>query len=607
MKKDLKKISNASIWKIDKNSFQFRSIESNGKAKPSTEVVNKIIDSSDKNIKRININSNDSMRMSCFVYTSSSKGILDLIDHCIDDGDRSEFEGFSKNGVLFFYKDEDIYCLTFGSGYHLISQYADKDFPFDFGIRVYSGSFSAADSIGVSGPVYHQSGLFRGSGYRFGKREGYGKIWKKMIGPISKQIIKKSPVLAEILRKKQVNLEIKSSITFKKSLNLDEIFLLMKEISELMDEEPTKENKRKFAFMQTLKRVADDETKNNLYDALFKRLHAIGKSKDYEKFEEFDFFLYKDDKTFLNYINANSYELIIGTGFRQIIKESDVPKITDVLQVLFENKEGIDRESVFKNSMVYDALKVSTDSLTREYKLYEFIEGEVVFNGKTYFLIDGEFYDASQDLLAYLKQDFIEEFFGDQESIESEIPFIDWKKILKDGGTKKYIEDDFNKKQAECKNFYLGDKVFYSSDERGKIELFDLLYHKKNRSRDDELFIIHVKNGFNGSMRDACSQVRMSAEVIENAIQNGDELKEFYKKFKKVNEERIGYSTFMKMLRESKRTYVLAPGVISFTKEDFESKKLHSHISKFETLELQKNIKQTKARFLLQPIFKVND
>mgnify|MGYP001126640152 CR=1 FL=1 len=88
-------------------------------------------------------------------------------------------------------------------------------------------------------------------------------------------------------------------------------------------------------------------------------------------------------------------------------------------------------------------------------------------------------------------------------------------------------EDYYNKLHSSLPNHYVLDKVI-----KDNIELCDLLVIENDRA-----FFIHVKNGFNATMRDLYIQVILSAKRLSNDLKNNIEssyLKETLKKYNKL-------------------------------------------------------------------------
>ena len=104
---------------------------------------------------------------------------------------------------------------------------------------------------------------------------------------------------------------------------------------------------------------------------------------------------------------------------------------------------------------------------------------------------------------------------------------------------KGWDEDEYNKKHTE-KGYYILDKLI-----KDNIELCDILVTKNN-----VIYFIHVKNGFNTQMRNLYIQVILSAKRLWNDLYNNtgsSYLIETIKKYNKLNKNnKIDKNTFTK-------------------------------------------------------------
>jgi hypothetical protein len=130
--------------------------------------------------------------------------------------------------------------------------------------------------------------------------------------------------------------------------------------------------------------------------------------------------------------------------------------------------------------------------------------------------------------------------------------------------------------------FYYGDKLFARSD-RGKVELFDLL---KVDEPAGQLYIIHSKDRFDAKMRDACSQIAMSSEVIGGDLDRGSHLLASYfdEWAASLENKGISKSTFLGWFKLELVYVILCSTRHRFVQSDFEKDVLHSHIARREIL-----------------------
>ena len=412
---------------------------------------------------------------------------------------------------------------------------------------------------------------------------------EKLTGKVDSSVLKNSEFIADFISedgKKTFNADIKSSFTFRRTVSLDDVFSVMKEIEQLLAKNPTDDQKKAFSFLDTLKEITNKKVKEELRDALLKELHAFTTSTNNES--DFDFCHSKEMVTFLH---GGHFQITDDLSWEQAPSASDV-----LIKLRDAGTKFIDKSTFakFKESFLKLSLSFTGDDeagLSFSDDLWKYFHGEVDLSGKKYFFIDGKWYEVVGDFLKRLAEDFQEEVFGEKAILTSDVPFISW-------GSQN--EGEFNKAQAKESGFYIGDKIFLKQSEKGKVELFDLIFTK-----DDKTYLIQVKDGFGASIRDACSQIQMVAEIIENALtsNNNTELESYYEEFKKLNTA-VSKDEFFELLKKS-RQYVLAFSTKDdFTKANFSAKKFQSEIAKFEVLGLYHEFRANVRQFQIAHIKK---
>ena len=592
MPRERAKKSNIAIWKIDRTLDVFS-------AKNTDENLDFIKSSYKKGgLKNVALNSDTYQEKKIRVLRTErvSEGwatfLKDILPEDLSEEKKREvFFSANKDLVFFIYDENDIFAITSGAGYFIIQSYIDERFPFEVAKRMMTGNFKSAEIRDLTGLVYSQSRNFRRD-YSFSRRESFGKVWKKLTGTMDATLLKDSHYISDFTTagsKKKSNADIKSSFTFRKSITIEQVFNLVKEIQVILKREPTEEQKKIFNFLDTLKEVTSKKVKEELRDALIEHIYSFITDKSKSEFD-FDFCHPKEVAAFLY---GNTYKICEG------LEWADSPSATEVLLKIRDSSK-IDKttsenfkKSFLKHSMTF---KITDDEdLTFSDNLWKYFHGEIQFGKNKYFLIDGKWYQVVGDFLKRLSEDFIEEIFSSSAPIIN-LPLIDWKAEN---------EGKYNILQAKEKDFYMGDKVFLKKSEKGNIELFDHLFVK-----DNKVFLIQVKDGFNASIRDACSQIQMSAEIIENNItsKNYSELKAYYFEFSKVNKD-ISEKTFLELLagEKSDRTYILAfAHKEDFSKENFIAGKFQSEIAKFEVLGLVQAFRASGWKFGIAPIKKVS-
>lgn len=277
-----------------------------------------------------------------------------------------------------------------------------------------------------------------------------------------------------------------------------------------------------------------------------------------------------------------------------MVDEAHAPNAVQVLEHmraanLVNYHEGIEE---FKRSFGnFDfSFKAEEDGVPIEAKLRKYFHGEVHFDGKTYFYVDGKWYEPVGSFFDYLLEDLIEQLFN-RGYLSSEVPLINWNHAR---------ESLYNQDHLDRENFYFGDE-YYLWDGRGKVELFDLLYVSENK-----LYIIQVKDGFAGSVRDAVSQLEIAADVIEESARgDGSKLREYYRRWHDGEKAKITEEEFVTLFTEKERVYVMACAhATTMTRANFEARQFESKIAQFEAVALCHSFRLKNRNLIIQHIQK---
>lgn len=528
----------------------------------------------------------DDVELTLYLRVRRGWGIHSFVGpYLVNDADRSKFRVRSVDACLFIATTKSLFAVTYGSGHRLIEDHADYGFPFDTAKKLLANNFTAADMRSFTGSTTSRTETYR-RGQSIESSESFGKVWKRLVGRLNGTLLPKDSYLGKLIDPtRPPTIEVKSSFVLRKGLDLRQLVLLAREVESLPD--PTEEQLRQLSFLDNLYPVRSTSLRAELKHQFVENLRrAVNADFD------FDFDVCDPDDI------ARYYT---GSGFKlsHWNLAGDPPDTEDVIDALRSNlREFLGNTSLFAeklDSLYLHYATTADDDAPRVHKeLYKFMHGQVAHEGQTYFLLDKIWYRVQGDFLANLKKDFIEEVFHSARPIltkPSELPFTLWSD--KD-------EDAFNKRQAREDGFYFGDKI-YAISNRGKVELFDLL---KVDEQNGILYVIHVKDGFDAKMRDACSQISIAAEVIRRDISSDMAmLKAYYQDWGQdpINADKdVSQETFVKWFASSEIVYVvLASTAADFSAASFEDDTLHSHIARREILATRNELKSHNQVFKL--------
>jgi uncharacterized protein (TIGR04141 family) len=524
------------------------------------------------------------VRLDLYTRPSFSLGLLPFVQGYLqqqDDGNKFHLRG--ADACLFLATESSLFAITSGSGCYVILNYVDYSFPFDTAKKLISNHFSAADVRDMTGSRTSRSETYRRT-YSIDKSEAMDTVWKKLVGRLDAERLPEDSLLRGIINPdKPPAVEIKSSFVLRQKLDLEDVCQMIQELERLPA--PTEEHLRELSFLDNLYPIKNDPS---LTDALSRQfVENVRKCMLNDELPDIDLL---DPHDIVVYNAGSSFKL------SHTPVSEGAPDLDDLVTVLkkkldncLKNKNDF-FEEFSKLSLSYRINPDDTSKVMRR-KLLDFLHGQVDHDGKTYFHIDKVWYRVFGDFLEYLKRDFIDEVFASETAVllGSEVEFLPWK-----GGS----EGAFNEKQAGEVDFYFGDEIFARSD-RGKVELFDLL---KVDDENKKLYIVHVKKDFAAKMRDACSQILVSADVISNDVLNEKRvLKKYFQEAWSGHElnDGVDEATFLSWFNYELVYVVLCSTRQHFVADDFRKGRLSSHIARREILATKNEMKRNQRTFRL--------
>ncbi|OKJ97879.1 hypothetical protein AMK34_13080 [Amycolatopsis sp. CB00013] len=527
----------------------------------------------------------EGFQVDLYMRSNHSEGLLPFVREYLlnPDGDDRRFHVRGVDACLFIATKSSLYAVTSGGGFRVIADAVDYSFPFDSAKKLISNSFTATDVRDMIGSRTSRSETYRRA-YSIDKSEAVDTVWKKLVGRLDAgQLPEGSPLIGLIDPDKPPALEIKSSFVLRQKLDLVEITKLITALEALP--EPDEERLRQLSFLDNLYPVRNDKgLEGDLTRAFVENIRkslANGEVPDIDVLDPYDIVAF----------NAGSDFRLSRANLGQ-----SAPDFVDLVpQITRKLKDSLDDTSVFVEKFLTLSLSYRIDPDDRSKKIYrklvDFLHGQVDLDGQTFFRIDKVWYRSLGDFLENLKNDFIEEVFNAEEPIllDSELSFLPWA-----SGS----ESEFNSLQADEDDFYFGDEIFANAN-RGDIELFDLLKVDKESKR---LYIIQTKSGFGNSMRDACSQILVASDVIEADLRDERKLLTRYysEKWRKDDHnKKVTLRSFLSWFSYTRTYVVLCSTKQQFIPEDFEKRRLYSHIARREILATKNEMKRNQRQFRL--------
>lgn len=504
------------------------------------------------------------------IYTRTRHGssLGGFLSGHITDDEQNKLINKSVDICLFVLTENSLYVVTAMGGYHIIADFVDPEFPFEVASRIMSNLLKVTETRNLTGESANTSEIFKKERY-ISSAESFDKVWKRAVGRINIDSLPEG-YLREVLNPdKPASIELKSSFTLKKSLDLESTVKIIQDLEDnILSQNLSDEQRRSLQFLSGLQIVRQknikDTLKNNLIESIKKRLED-------ESFS-FDFYV-ADPNDIEKYYSGSNFKIN-----SQCVNSDFDPTIEDIMETL--NRVVSDLDDDDKKRKIENAKfkYLDSDDVEQAVRLIDMFHGQISLDGRTYFLLDKNWYVVNSDFLDILKKDFIKEVFDlgeDKMLFDKSVPVINpWT-----SGN----EDTYNKNLARLDGYYLGDKIFLKNGNKGKVELFDVLFIDESSRK---VYIMHVKNGFDSRMRDACSQIRLAMDIIErDANFNFSNMKRYYDEWKDHEINRgVSEQEFIKWFQDYERFYLVVCSVDDFSKSKIESNSLASHVARYEVL-----------------------
>lgn len=473
--------------------------------------------------------------------------------------------------VMFLYETttNNLYAICGGHGFFVIQDYIIDSFGIDVLSRIVDSKnkkiIAHAKELGVTGSILGITKHFR-QNFNFYENNNFGNVYREITTYLDKDTIKK--VGLDIDSNENALCLAKNSFKVNKSITFDTLIKIVEKCDYII------ENVNVKIDVNNIKLV--DNKKNSL---LIQKLDK----------ELFDFLWnLKGDKTEISNIDMahkdfNNFLTATKFQFNKIILNERKYILTDIINSI----SSLTKESFISRLRNGEIISYDENSefLTRG-KFLDHLILELEYEGNNYFFINGKWFVITSNFIDELNQtcfDFINNNYNDKLSKV-------WSKTISSRGDNlSYIEGDYNLTyKGELKTIVLD-----TLTPEG-IEPCDILKYD-----DENIFLFHVKKGFNNSMRDLCSQVFISANRINEDIRSSDftYLTEVHNKMSdsaKYNNQ-ISKDEFLNIFKNGRKiVYVLSildESVVENNLKDLDKlKAIKSNIAKFSLKELMEKM-----------------
>lgn len=488
--------------------------------------------------------------------------------------ERANFIQQKLSLVFFIEFDNFLYVIIGGNSYRIIVPFIDEN----FGIDLYSRILDPENDELLSIKTRSLTGKKAGN-YSFYK-DNFKLIDHIKFGTIPKEIsVKLSNIennnfgFLKNSKNEKIQIIINNSIKFRKIISFENLQTLIKEIKYFEEIE-------KNDYLTTYTKISDTNLeeilKHKLINEIFLDIpNILQKPINPKNKFEYEFCHPKYIDRFYEADSYNIYEKTDETKYSYFSRTINKSEIYEIVILRAVEKFGT---NISLNDLKYYLYGVKVRSYKKDNKkqltsasfLMHF-NTEIIVDEQPYFILDNNWY--------LLQDSFVNDLNNQCERVLKN--YITPQNILSKKWDKRNVkkESEYNLLYKSEPNYLVFDTITIDG-----IELCDLLYYD-----DDNLYLIHVKYGFDSSIRELYNQVILSARRLQETISSQDKkyLKLNFKAIiKKDGNKQMSERTFLKLFSK-KINYVMA--FSSTNKKELiiqdNLKKMRSSIAKFSVIQ----------------------
>lgn len=480
-----------------------------------------------------------------------------------------------KLSLVFFIEFEDfLYVIIGGNSYRIIVPFIDEN----FGIDLYSRILDPENDELLSIKTRSLTGKKAGN-YSFYK-DNFKLIDHIKFGTIPKEInVKLSNTknnnfdFLKTNKNERIQITVNNSIKFRKIIDFENLRTLIKEIKYF---EEIEKNDYLTTYTKISNHNLEEELKNKLIQDIFEDIPNILQKLINPK-NKFNY-EFCHPKYIDKFYEADVYHLYEKTAekkYSYFTKTVDKNEIYEIVILRAVEKFGT---NINVNDLKYFLFGVKIRSYKKDIKnqltsapFLMHLNTEIIIEEQPYFLLDNNWY--------LLQDSFVKDLNNQCERVlknyvvPQDILFKKWdKRTLRK-------ESQYNLLYKDELNYMVFDTITIDG-----IELCDILYYD-----DNNLYLIHVKYGFDSSIRELYNQVILSARRLQEAISSKDKkyLKLNFKSVVKKNGKmKLTENAFLKLFSK-KINYVMAFSSTNKKEIIIENNinKIRSSIAKFSIIQ----------------------
>ena len=436
-------------------------------------------------------------------------------------------------------KNSKIYATTGGYGHTSLQGLVESDFGLEILSRIIKANdktIRASKERNLTGGILGEIKFFR-SNYNLNENENFGNFYQELQSSLNSDLLKKFGFTQNDIDSDRLCIA-KNSFTIKKTISFDELIVIIKSCEKLIT------SVKPVVEINSVKKLgkADQVRVSELEQEIVAACHDEYSGKN-PKFE-----IELCHREFGKYFSATQFIIYykIHGEKKEITYEQPIKKLTEVVREIKKIDSTLNQEKLYH--IIEGAIIESKDSEGNQEtidSLENHFYTEVRHDSKSYFLYERDWYEIKQSFIEKLNiqcSDFIAQ--------------NSYKGKLETWNYPKETEDDFNAGHLGKKNTIVLHKVTPQN-----IEACDILQWD-----NQNIYFIHVKTGFDNSMRDLTNQVSISAKLINE-------------------DRRTGYR-FLKSLYEDASNYKGMDGYRKKVKNQFSTLNQQTFLALFESKKL---------------------
>lgn len=424
-----------------------------------------------------------------------------------EDADVCNFKTIVFSSIMLIWKNDNIFAIPTGQGFRVISPFIVLNFGMQIASMLNNDllKVSAISSNTINSNI-HRKSLVYSREIDFININELDSIYNEIIGRLyDKEEIKNLFELPDSKNKSSITILARDYIQFGAVADIFTLLHLIKQF----DIPELKSQTDRFNILKPLIKSRDKVliTKNNNH--LITDLYNIIKSNNELIYDIFN-------KNIEEYIHSDYFFIEFDNVNLIQCDKIDKKQIHEAYSKFLEKnkyQDSIDNFYIFINQARINSSKVEiTDYVTTD-SFLNHISGEITVDSDNYYILYGQYYK--------LEKPYIERL---SENLNNKKLSLRFTQEIQTVWEKDFDEDKFNKKVAEEFNsgFIHMHKIIVNN-----IEFADLI---KYDSQNKKIYIVHVKDGFNASMRALERQVTISIDLLSDLKNHDKDLKEIYNK-----------------------------------------------------------------------------